>query len=377
MVSSTSKPALFHFFTLSLTLFFSALLFCSPAATSPLSSLSLSPHALSKRYSGTPAPKQGDGGPGESDYPSDDEIRAAFIQPSGPFVFFSGLPNPVTNQAPYEFSKTINGAQILRNAFPKSYINRKPGRDSPIRSLEWYQNFLDRASGIFADKAVERGDTVYFVGLWDATVLDCSIWKRIELPTLTDGGIDIKLVDYSNLQNQKDYPGTGDVLGPLVPRGNDHTVHGPDGAALEKRGTGYCFDWPGDQEDANDPDADPVVGIPYYPGNCGVHLQQYQKNEGNPATNGNQATSDYRFTVFLKDANGEAVGEVAYYDAPGGQGVDVDGELPLVFIVTAGNVDDDPVSFAYGDQKWDSHSQQCSVGGYDSGSRQLDCGFSC
>lgn len=52
-------------------------------------------------------------------------------------------------------------------------------------------------------------------------------------------------------------------------------------------------------------------------------------------------------------------------------------ELPLVLVATAGSVDDDPVTFAYGSQSWDSNSGQCSTGGYDSGSRQMDCGFTC
>ena len=108
-----------------------------------------------------------------------------------------------------------------------------------------------------------------------------------------------------------------------------------------------------------------------------TNTPQYQKNEGTPASNGNHATSDYRFTILLKDANQELVGEVDYYDAPGGQGVDVDSELPEVFIATAGNVDSDAVQFAYGSQSWSSADGQCSVGGYDSGSRQMDCGFSC
>lgn len=104
---------------------------------------------------------------------------------------------------------------------------------------------------------------------------------------------------------------------------------------------------------------------------------QYQKNEGNPASNGNMATSDYRITVLLKDANQELVGEVDYYDAPTGQGVGIDSELPLVFVATVGKVDNDPISFAYGSQSWESNSKQCSVGKYDSGSRQMDCGFTC
>ncbi len=259
--SRFSKPALLNILTLCFGILLHTVLFQSTALASPLAENSLLPRGLEKRYSGTPAPKDGNGGPDTSDYPSDDEIKAAFIPPGGAFVFFSGLPNPQTNQAPYQFSQTMNGAQILRNAFPKSYVNRR-FKPNPERSQEWYQNFLDRVSGIYADKAVEAGNTVYFVGQYDGTVLDCSIWKRIELPTLIAGGITIKLVDYSNFQNVKDYPLPG-VLG--VRDAAD---------ALEKRASGYCFDWPGDGEDANDPDADPLVGIPYYPGNCGVHLQQ-------------------------------------------------------------------------------------------------------
>ena len=102
---------------------------------------------------------------------------------------------------------------------------------------------------------------------------------------------------------------------------------------------------------------------------------QYQKNEGDPDSTG--GNSNYRFDITIKDDQQELVGELYYADAPGGQGVDVDSALPWVLIVTAQNVDDDPVQFAYGDQSWDSNSGQCSVGGYDSGARQMDCGFTC
>lgn len=109
----------------------------------------------------------------------------------------------------------------------------------------------------------------------------------------------------------------------------------------------------------------------FVPGQCGVHLQQFQRNEG-PGSD----TSSYRFTITLKDAIGEPLGGASVVEAPSGQGVDVDSQLPNVFIATAGYVDSDPVSFAYGGQQWDS-SGGCSVGGYDGGSRQMDCGFSC
>ena len=71
------------------------------------------------------------------------------------------------------------------------------------------------------------------------------------------------------------------------------------------------------------------------------------------------------------------MGELDYADAPTGQGVDVDSRLPAVLILTAGSVDSDPIQFAYNGASWDSNSAQCSVGDYDSGSRNLDCGFTC
>ncbi|KAL9003547.1 MAG: hypothetical protein Q9188_003588 [Gyalolechia gomerana] len=139
-------------------------------------------------------------------------------------------------------------------------------------------------------------------------------------------------------------------------------------STFDKRGSRVCFDWPVAGEDANDLEVDPPVDIGYYPRSCGVHVRQYQKNEGKAATNGKQDTSYYRLTILLKDANEELVGEVDYYDAPGGQGGGVTGELPLVFIATTGSVDNDPIKFDYGGQHWDSSSGQCSVGKYDSGS---------
>ena len=361
---------------------FSFIFFCLSfflhTTASPLAETSLQDRDLVKRYSGSPSGKLtdpdngGDGGPDTSDYQSDDEIAAAYTAPSGALVFFSGIGS---SQEPYNFAQTLSPAgAILRGAFPKGFITR----GKPQRSAQWFQDFLDRTSGYFADQAVKAGNKVYFVGRFDAVVADCSIWSRIELPTLVAGGIPITLVDYTNFANQKDYP---------IP---DNLLVG-DGGIFKKRNSQYCHDWLGNEEDPADPDSTPGVGIGYYPGNCGVHVKQvsqcsyrerplltflqYQKNEGAPDSTG--GTSNYRFDILIKDDQGERVGELDYADAPGGQGVNVDSQLPLVLVVTAENVDDDPVEFAYGGQSWDSNSAQCSVGGYDSGARQMDCGFSC
>lgn len=118
-------------------------------------------------------------------------------------------------------------------------------------------------------------------------------------------------------------------------------------------------------------------GLGYLPGNCGVHVTQYQKNEGPAAANGAGGTSNYRFDITLYDDNQVQIGQVLLSDAPTGAGVGVTGALSWAMIVKAQNLDDDPLQFAYAGSAWDSNSPQCSVGGYDNGSRNMDCGFPC
>ena len=111
--SRLSKHAMLNILTLCIGIILQSFWFQSTALASPLVENSLQSQSLVKRYSGAPSPKQGDGGPDDSDYPSDDDIKAAFIQPPVSFIFFSGLPNPQTNQAPYDFSQTIGGTILM------------------------------------------------------------------------------------------------------------------------------------------------------------------------------------------------------------------------------------------------------------------------
>jgi len=257
------KPAVLNLLTLFLGVFLSATFLPKAALSSPIAGItSLEVRDLVKRYSGSPSGKIGDGPPDTSDYPSDQDIANAYQAPSGPFVFFSGIGD---SQKPFEFASSLNnGAVILRGAFPKGYITK----GKPRKSEQWFQDFLDRVSGFYADQAVKAGGEVYFVGKFDGSVSTCSVWSRIELPTLTDGGISkITLVDYSNFDNRKDYPLQ---IPNILPR--------EENSVLQKR-QDYCFDWQGDREDPADPDSDPQVGYDYYPGNCGVHLQQVSLND--------------------------------------------------------------------------------------------------
>lgn len=224
----------------------------------PIKDISIKPREEPvKLYEGTPRGKRtgindgGPGGPALTDYPHDADIEAVYHPPSGPFVFFSGIGS---SQAPYEFSQTLSPkGSILRDAFGEGkYVSR--GRN-PTRSKQWFGDFCDRISGIFTDKAVAKGDRVYFVGNFDGPVYECSVWSRIELPTLVKAGIKITLVDYTNFNNQKDYPIPIGLLGKRAP-------------------TEYCFDWLGDDEDPATPDVGPTLGAPYYAGYCGVHVTQ-------------------------------------------------------------------------------------------------------
>lgn len=79
-----------------------------------------------------------------------------------------------------------------------------------------------------------------------------------------------------------------------------------------------------------------------------------QKNEGPAASDGNKATSDYRFDIEIFDANQNSIAKVSAADAPGDQAVNLQGPLPSPLVVEAQNVDSDPVLFSYKGDNWDS-----------------------
>ena len=120
------------------------------------------------------------------------------------------------------------------------------------------------------------------------------------------------------------------------------------------------------------PDAvDTTLQKRYVSGSCGVHITQYQKNEC-PGP----STAEYRLTITLKDGVGAVQGGVDQTPVADFTPLNVDSGLPAVFIATVGAVDSDPIKMAFNGQVWDS-SSQCSVGGYDNGNRNMDCGFRC
>lgn len=111
----------------------------------------------------------------------------------------------------------------------------------------------------------------------------------------------------------------------------------------------------------------PVNDAGYAPGWCVAHITQYQKP--------NPATDAYGLEVRVADNNQDVIGST---DGKQGPTVSLTSKLPYTLEIQTQAIDDDPVKFQYAGQSWDSNdSSRCGVGKYDSGSRQMDCGFTC
>ncbi|KAI0157968.1 hypothetical protein GGR52DRAFT_576938 [Hypoxylon sp. FL1284] len=115
--------------------------------------------------------------------------------------------------------------------------------------------------------------------------------------------------------------------------------------------------------------AAPTIEKRYASGQCGIHVTQFQKNEHNVGPK-------YRFNVLIKDANGYIIGGTSYQQVANGASIDITSQLPHPLVLTAGSTDQDPVRFGYNGQHWSSN-HGCSLGKYDGGNRDMDCGFHC
>lgn len=103
----------------------------------------------------------------------------------------------------------------------------------------------------------------------------------------------------------------------------------------------------------------------YSPGWCVAHITQYQKPD--------PSVDSYGLEVKVFDNNENEIGS----SPRGGPTASIGSKLPYTLEISTGAIDDDPVYLAYASDMWDSKSTRCSVGAYDSGSRNMDCGFPC
>ena len=112
----------------------------------------------------------------------------------------------------------------------------------------------------------------------------------------------------------------------------------------------------------------------YAGGECRVHFEQFQKNEGNL-----NLLDVYQLSIDIYDNFNRPVGIAGKQSAATPLEI-VDTSLPFNLVVYPGALDDDPLEFWYADQHWksdDKEAGKCSVGGYNKGSRKGDCGFAC
>ncbi|KAL9633933.1 MAG: hypothetical protein Q9164_004400 [Protoblastenia rupestris] len=112
----------------------------------------------------------------------------------------------------------------------------------------------------------------------------------------------------------------------------------------------------------------------YATGKCSVHIKQFQKNdkESNP-------TGNYQIEATIFDAtpdNKGPIGTSGHVPAPDGEAVSVTG-LVSPLTISSGQVDDDPLTINFDGKTFKTSDEQCDVGDYDSGARDMDCHFDC
>lgn len=98
----------------------------------------------------------------------------------------------------------------------------------------------------------------------------------------------------------------------------------------------------------------------------------------------NPAVDNFKLDITLFDGAQKVIGNSGVAgpsDAPAGVPVVIGPigttTLPGPMSVTAGNVDDNPLSFSIGGDSFASNTDRCTVGRYDGGRREIDCGFAC
>lgn len=103
-----------------------------------------------------------------------------------------------------------------------------------------------------------------------------------------------------------------------------------------------------------------------------LNLEPLQHQRPDPAAD------PFTLDVSIVDASKAPIGGTeSTADAPKGEEVVITTKLADGFKVTAGDLDDAPLVFTVGGATFDSNSAQCSVGSYDNGKRDMDCGFPC
>ncbi|QIX01330.1 hypothetical protein AMS68_006847 [Peltaster fructicola] len=310
-------------------------------------------HELLPRYTGDVTGIL-DGANGPSPFPDDANITASFIDPGHvPYVFWASV-HSRGDKVAHDFARTVGGVTV-EDTFPPDFICINS------RGHPWWYNFADRVSGIYADHAAELSTSIYLVtSAYDKITDRKTTFIRVESPSLQAGGVrSVTVVDAADFTRTKSVP---------IVSGHDE---------LFARGTHVpiTLDWLGYGDDPDGYCAVKDLTPAYSAGWCGVHIAQ--RRSDNKGIGNIKPVWD--FTIQLKDDNGEPIGD-SQVAITAGSSYDQTGALPYVFIVTPGTVgygDDSPILLQYAGWSTLTQSPACSVGGYDNGWRQMDCGFPC
>jgi hypothetical protein len=188
---------------------------------------------------------------------------------------------------------------------------------------------------------------------------DVGNWAEIPVSTLASEHLDLGIC--------KKHAGVGCDKGPYICTYGDTGNGWPwDGrtrkwfCGIPKRGKG--FEGGGTELDSNVP-----TPKGYAPGQCGIHVTQYQKPD--------PSKDPYSYDAKIFDANQNEIGNTGGKQP--GPILVVNSKLPMGLTITARAVDTDALHFGYDGVMWDGVAPSCSVGKFDNGKRVMDCGFNC
>ena len=278
-------------------------------------------------------------------------------------------------------------------AFENGPCNKNNSTDKKSDAKSPLDSVIDNVSK--SDTNVTYNGTCYY--LLDGTTKTHLLLEHSCIGKALPGGTNKDMNDYSGEFAQLSI---SDFVIPSVKGWQDHNRQN---GWKDNTGTGQIFTDPQDAGTVSFPVCDylgnpdsPGVGCPKFgkanhtscyfydqsyglnqpgdfnPGWCGVHVEQWR-----PQSDENQL-STYQLSATIKDDFGRPIGNAIKQSAAETLEL-IDSVLPYDLYIATGASDDAPLKFWYSGQYWNSSSKanQCSVGDYNDGYRQMDCGFHC
>lgn len=184
---------------------------------------------------------------------------------------------------------------------------------------------------------------------------DVGNWMEISATALAS--------DYDNKKTCEAHNGVGCDKGPYVCHWDYTTNNGWIGGRTRK----WTCGMPKRGQNFGGIDSNVPTPKGYAPGHCGIHITQFQKPD--------PSKDQYSLEARIFDANQNEIGNSNGKQV--GPVLEVKSPLPKAFVIAARAVDADSLKLGYNGKEWDAVDPACSVGAYDNGKREMDCGFQC